>query len=87
MKYFSTRLGYACRLEPETRNGRQETREGRPLFAVFLDEPFANKSVADRVCDQLKRSAEAEPYEKSYMRNFEGAFAIRREIDASRRLQ
>ena len=83
VNYFSTRLGYSCRMEPETRDGQQETREGRPLFVVLVDEAFPTERMANSVCDELKRKAAADPYEKSYMGNFEGAFAIRRAVSAS----
>ena len=79
-QYFESRLGYRCRLEPETRQGKQEMRQGRGLFAVFVDHPFSGDTAANDACYELKRKAEAVPYEKRYMRNFEGAFPVRREV-------
>ena len=75
-EYFVQRLGYPCRLEPEV---GAALRRGRQLYAVFVDRPFASEDEADLECDELKRRARARPYEKAYMNNFQGAFAVRRE--------
>ncbi len=73
-RYFEMRLGYRARLEPE----EGVVRQGRQLYAVFVETPFADKAAADTELARLKQKALDDPYEKSYVRDFQGALAVRR---------